>query len=222
MPATLVYTKAQAKASDAELAELYQAHYDAEADLEHAIEGLHRAAGDAKDYRRRGTPWNLTLQQCLDHAAGTAAFDAYVSANTARAAAQQVIVDHEATHWEAHGRWLRFFLVPDGHIHSSACCHSLHVTTRIGWLPELSGETEAAAVAAHGPLLCSKCFPLAPVEWTRGNQTPADQCSGSGHYVPNANLRYRSPRGICPVCGQTVSVTSRAKARRHKVTEGGR
>lgn len=67
--------------------------------------------------------------------------------------------------------WNRFFLVPGGHIHSSQGCFTLRPTTQIGWLPQLSGLTEADAVAAHGTVLCSHCFPSAPVEWTVGKVT---------------------------------------------------
>lgn len=64
--------------------------------------------------------------------------------------------------------WPRYFLVTSsqGHIHSTMSCHTCRPTTRYGWLPSLSGQDEEQAVAAHGPALCSVCFPSAPVEWT--------------------------------------------------------
>lgn len=67
--------------------------------------------------------------------------------------------------------WSRFFLVTSsagGHIHSSMNCSTCRIDTAFGWLPELSGQTEAEAVAAHGAILCTVCFPSAPVEWTGG------------------------------------------------------
>jgi len=66
----------------------------------------------------------------------------------------------------AYTGWSRFFLVTSssGHIHSSMHCTTCRPTTTYGWLPELSGETEAEAVKAHGPSLCSVCFPGAPVD----------------------------------------------------------
>ena len=54
------------------------------------------------------------------------------------------------------------------HIHSSTSCHTLRPTTKIGWLPELSGLTESDAVDEWGEILCSHCFPSAPVAWTIG------------------------------------------------------
>jgi hypothetical protein len=67
-------------------------------------------------------------------------------------------------------RWSRFFLVlnTNGHIHRSTFCATCFPTTEFGWLPEVSGLTEAEAVAAHGEILCSVCYPSAPVEWTSG------------------------------------------------------
>ena len=65
--------------------------------------------------------------------------------------------------------WTRFFLVPGGHIHSTRSCSSCNkrgAITSFSWLPELSGLTEADAVTAHGSVLCTVCFPSAPVEWT--------------------------------------------------------
>lgn len=67
-------------------------------------------------------------------------------------------------------RWSRFFLctASNGHIHSTTACTTTFVTTQFAWLPELSGLTEAEAVEAHGEILCSVCFPSAPVAWTNG------------------------------------------------------
>jgi hypothetical protein len=67
-------------------------------------------------------------------------------------------------------RWSRFFLVlnSNGHIHRDTSCSTCFITTEFGWLPQLSGLTEADAVADQGEILCSVCFPSAPVEWTNG------------------------------------------------------
>lgn len=71
--------------------------------------------------------------------------------------------------------WSRFFLVTSspGHVHSSMHCSTCRVTTKFGWLPELSGKDEATAVRELGPTLCSVCFPSAPVEWTAGKKITA-------------------------------------------------
>ena len=66
--------------------------------------------------------------------------------------------------------WSRFFLVTNtgGHIHSGTNCSTCRWNTLFAWLPELSGLTEADAVAEYGEILCSICYPSAPVEWTQG------------------------------------------------------
>lgn len=71
--------------------------------------------------------------------------------------------------YETH-RWSRFFLVTNsnGHIHSSLRCQTCQHDTSFAWLPTLSGQTEAEAVEEWGGILCSVCFPSAPVEHTLG------------------------------------------------------
>lgn len=67
-------------------------------------------------------------------------------------------------------QWSRFFLVTNtnGHIHSSMNCSTCYFDTSFAWLPQLSGLTEPDAVEEQGAILCSICFPSAPVEWTNG------------------------------------------------------
>jgi hypothetical protein len=67
-------------------------------------------------------------------------------------------------------RWSRFFLVNNkgGHIHSSMQCSTCFIDTSFSWLPALSGLTEKDAVEEYGAILCTVCFPSAPVEWTGG------------------------------------------------------
>jgi hypothetical protein len=77
--------------------------------------------------------------------------------------------------------WSRFFLVTSstGHIHSSMGCSTCRVTTTYGWLPEMSGKTEAEAMSHLDEIgvgrstLCSVCFPDAPVGDTRTKITKA-------------------------------------------------
>lgn len=67
--------------------------------------------------------------------------------------------------------WSRFYLVVgtgQGHIHKDMNCHSCYATTEYAWLPELSGDSEEEAVAAEGEILCTFCFPTAPVAWCEG------------------------------------------------------
>lgn len=80
---------------------------------------------------------------------------------------------------ETYTGWSRFFLVTSssGHVHSSMHCSTCRPTTTFGWLPELSGQTESAAVDELGPTLCSVCFPSAPVDWTTGKKITAAQAA---------------------------------------------
>lgn len=76
---------------------------------------------------------------------------------------------------ESYTGWTRFFLVTSskGHIHSSMHCSTCRITTTYGWLPDLSGRTEADCVEEFGSALCSICYPTAPVEWTTEKLTKA-------------------------------------------------
>jgi hypothetical protein len=58
--------------------------------------------------------------------------------------------------------WTRFYLVK--HVHRTDSCSSFRPTTRVGWLPDVSGLTEAEAVEIYGANLCSICFESAPVQ----------------------------------------------------------
>lgn len=76
-------------------------------------------------------------------------------------------------------RWSRFYLVRNnnGHIHRSMDCHTTFPTTQWGWLPQLSGLTEAEAVADQGEILCSVCYPLAPIAWCNGRSKAAQEAA---------------------------------------------
>lgn len=117
--------------------------------------------------------------------------------------------------------WNRFFLVK--HIHSSTRCSSFRMTTRVAWLPQLSGQTEAEAVAEHGAILCTICFPSAPIEWTKGIVDP-NVCTGSGKNIdsklPNRFGFYSGNYATCPDCGKRTGVSSSAvKIPKHKVAK---
>jgi hypothetical protein len=83
----------------------------------------------------------------------------------------------------AYAGWSRFFLVTSspGHVHSSMHCSTCRPTTRFGWMPELSGKSEEAAVEELGPTLCTVCFPSAPTSWTEGKKLTAAQAAKKAH-----------------------------------------
>lgn len=123
----------------------------------------------------------------------------------------------------ARGTWSRFFLVTSsagGHVHSSMSCHTCKPTTEFGWQPQLSGKTEPDAVAEHGAILCTACFPSAPVEWTRGKGPAADTCPGSGRQSSTPpRAMGRSRYGTCPQCGEMQTV-GYGGIRKHKRKAG--
>lgn len=128
--------------------------------------------------------------------------------------------------------WSRFFVVRNnnGHIHSNRECSTCFPTTSWGWLPNLSGKTEADAVYSEGPNLCSICFPSAPVEWTQGDKgLKPEHCLGSeGSPVEGTVIdrtRYAVNNGFygdCPVCGKrAVKLKAGSKLSRHKPKDEG-
>lgn len=62
--------------------------------------------------------------------------------------------------------WSRFWIVinSNGHIHTSMNCTTCFPTTQYGWLPNLSGSTDAEVVELAGMSACTICFPDAPVD----------------------------------------------------------
>lgn len=84
-------------------------------------------------------------------------------------------LDHE----DAYTGWSRFYLVTNsgGHIHRTMTCSTCFSTTEFAFLPEMSGRDDADVVEAEGEILCSVCYPDAPVAWTSGTskRTQADR-----------------------------------------------
>jgi hypothetical protein len=125
------------------------------------------------------------------------------------------------------GGWTRFYQVPDGHIHSSMQCSTCNKngkSTRFGWLPERSGQSEEQALEAlvtesAKTILCTVCYPSAPVAWTVA-RVPEGQCPGSGTFdYPRETSRHGymyGNYGICSHCGNQVATTKTGKMRKHQ------
>jgi hypothetical protein len=115
--------------------------------------------------------------------------------------------------------WTRFFLVQNngGHIHSSMACSTCYPTTRFGWLPELSGQSEPEAVKVHGAILCTVCYPTAPVEWT--DRRDDSVCDGSRTYydsnLPNRTGFYSGNWATCATCNTRQTVSKAGMIRKH-------
>ena len=171
----------------------------------------------AADYRSHGAFYEASAERQEARAARAAVEMA--AEKEAAAVAKEVAFDFDA---ENYGGWQRFFLVE--HIHRSQHCSSFRPTTRVGWLPDVSGLTEGEAVAEHGAILCTICFPSAPVEYTKGPEADPSLCSGSGKYHSTEHLTgrehsYSSPSGYCPDCLRWNTLTKSGAMRKHKVDE---
>jgi hypothetical protein len=123
------------------------------------------------------------------------------------------------------GGWTRFFLVAGGHIHKDMNCSTCNKNgqlTQFGWLPALSGKTEAEAVAEHGAVLCTVCYPSAPVEWTNKYELEqaakvAAKCPGKRDYnAPSRTGYVYGNWATCDTCGEHVTITSAGNLRSHK------
>lgn len=220
---------------DEQLANLDDAYNRLDARREAKIERAHNLNGERKRYTRaRHGEWPTTTNEVLNELALKLA-DEQIPAYDVKSATEVIeTIDALSREMIANRtacdpfnaeydrrRWARFFQVEGGHIHSGMRCMggSIRVTTRVGWRPELSDKDIEAAVAALGPTLCTKCFPSAPVEYTRGpeKKLPEGYCDGQGERGEKLQMQYASPRGVCPKCSQPVGVTSTGKVRRHKL-----
>lgn len=232
-----------ARATDTELATLSGQLHRAESDIEHAVADLERTVRTRTTLTLNGVEDDLdtldeTLRQWLaanpDHRFAARIDRGLERLATARAAAETLndeIAPLNTVYFKA-GGWSRFFVVHGGHIHSStecSTCNNGRERTRLGWLPNLSGRTEAEAVAEHGAILCTICFPTAPTAWTnhyelQAAQKAADRCPGSGTLdYPDETARtgyYTGNYGICRRCDQKVTITRTGKMRAHKPQAG--
>lgn len=112
-------------------------------------------------------------------------------------------------HFEALERmytgWPRYFLVPQGRIHSTTRCPTCNRQRRptgFEWLTTMSGEGPGAVVGEYGPILCSRCFPDAPPSMTSGRGGDGDderysaRCGNWARVKDDGTLaRHRPPRG---------------------------
>lgn len=208
---------AHARAVDEAIAQAWDHYWEAETPRRAAAKQVTEAEGRVRRAEARGD--DRRAQQ----AEASAQFYREVHAPLAEQAAERMAAA-VALDRATYGGWTRFYRVQ--HIHSSQRCSSFRPTTRIGWLPDVSGLTEAEAVAAHGAILCTICFPTAPVAWTRGLDADPSTCPGSGKFYDDKNLTGRerahfSPTGRCGTCGEVVGLASRGsiKVRKHKIKE---
>lgn len=156
---------------DTWIADLEQAAAKTRGQMNSVADRIMRAAGATPDRSRRGeiTSWDMSFVDATD----ALPIDHHLLAEweaLSETLDNQVngLVELRAIY--AEHQWSRFFLVSNsnGHIHSSMSCGTCFPTTRYRWVTSLSGQTEAEAVEELGEILCSICYPSAPVAWTDG------------------------------------------------------
>lgn len=223
---------------DTVLAHLYELEAKTLAYLQSAQSSVYRAIGQRPTWMGRRQVYTMPFSDALAIAQAMVAAPGYVRGpqnapgdvvgaleHLAKYEAELAELDaaQKPLHEEyARRPWSRFFWVQNngGHVHSSMNCSTCNkgaTATSFGWNPDLSGLTEADAVAKLGPTLCTVCFPSAPVEHTRG--VDKGHCPGSGQpAVDGTRKRYgRSYYGECSGCHTTQTVlTSNYAVRAHK------
>lgn len=222
---------------DTVLADIYSRRGSALAALDGAKRGIYRALGNRiTGSRQRVNVTPADVQSFREQIAADANFSYrhghYLRAFDQATETLELLAVEEAPLSDEYTRrrWSRFFLVQGGHIHSSMYCSTCNrngKATPFVWLPELSGQTEAEAVAAHGAVLCTVCYPTAPLAWTDfyerdGERKAAEYCSGSGTTDwKDGTVRtgyYSGNGGYCAHCGGWAGTTSRTSKtiRKHK------
>lgn len=162
---------------DTALYALYVERQTLAQDRLHALNGLHYACNDQRDYQYgRGGSWRLTdaeaLAKCED-VAGNPTESGYVRDQCSKAIDKLAQCEDalEANHaaslpgeaeYVRRGRWTRAYLVTDGHVHSSMDCSTCYPTTLFSWLTSLSDHDEAEIVEQAASRACTVCYPTAP------------------------------------------------------------
>lgn len=173
-----IFTRDEAKEADRILNELMFATAKAERNLGWAQDSLRRLV-DRETGWGRARAWGKTYAQALAEVTELAAdtsednrwkarraqeeLNDLAEAQAALAAAEEAEATQAAL-WTAHGMWPRYSIVPGGHIHTNGrACHTLRPTTDVRWAHPVSGDTVADAIEVYGDVLCTHCFPEAPV-----------------------------------------------------------
>jgi len=221
------YTIELAQATDHRLAELHDEAQRVSSRYHQAADAIHAYVGDQRERDRRGLrqgDWQLTLEQCLTMPAERpwCAEGLAINRKVLADCREQLAALHAAIRVEdevyAQHRWPRFFLVvsSDGHIHRTMSCSTCLPRTRFGWLPDLSGLDEAAAVAAHGAKLCTVCYPSAPVEWTNAFELAREARKASECPASRTVAQRRFGYTRCPKCGKGYRPTRNGYIPAHK------
>jgi len=188
--ATEIFTRDQAKEADRILNELMFEHARKSQRVGYAADTVRRLV-DRETGWGRDRAWGKTFKQAFAEvtelaAVGNpeqpwtqreaqAALDKLAAARAEEQVADDAVKAQSAL-WAAHGCWMRYSVVPGGHIHTNwRDCHTLRDTTTVLWAYQASGDSVEQAIEVYGTVLCTHCFPEAPVEQTGGKTlTDAD------------------------------------------------
>lgn len=146
-------------------------------------------------------------------------------------------IDNTVDEYNRRGGWTRAYLclTPGGHVHASAYCSTLNngpTSSDVALLPQYSGQDEDTIVKDAGYRACTVCYPSAPVgdastlptvpmtdkeRAAAAREAANPTCSGSGKCAREHGTGYVSGGryAVCNECGQSVSVTSTVKFRKH-------
>lgn len=162
-----------AAAIDTQIAELQVAKDRTRNELDSLAEAIMWNAGATPTRNRRGgiESWSMTFTQASDALMTAGKFnllDKYEALCETFENQADGLVELREIYLQH--RWSRFYLVDNsnGHIHSTTACGTCFPTTQFRWMTGLSGQTEAEAVEELGEILCSVCYPSAPVAWRDG------------------------------------------------------
>lgn len=227
---------------DAKLAELERAEGSAEQKIAFVVADMHYGLGERATYATRNRKaWPTTDKQAIEAVRAKAAAGEKMSSQYSyRPFAvlfgkyEAAVADLEAIYAQAkplndefvrRGGWSRFFLVQGGHYHRDMTCSTCNkngLRTRFGWNPEMSGMSEDEAIAEFGrraAVLCSVCFPNAPVEMYEKRANP-NECPG-GQYVAGSDRRTgMSTHGECPTCHGRHLINAGGAVRKHSKPTG--
>lgn len=219
---------------DSQLAELDRDAHRLEQGVTGAVLSIRSSLGQKSKTYGRGaykvTEWPTTEAEAI--AALRAMGDAYVgmgrTADSVIKRYDEAVAKLKANHaeqapldaeWERR-QWTRFFIVKGGHIHTSRHCSTCNrgkYRTDFGWMPDMSGMAESdalVALAERAFILCTVCFPNAPVLPTAPDTR---YCKGSGERpIPGTSRGGSSIYADCKVCTDRPLITTWGVTRKHK------
>ncbi|MCX5066711.1 hypothetical protein OOJ91_12555 [Micromonospora lupini] len=225
---------------DTKLADIYGRAQQAQQKVISATSGLHYALNERRvRYGRRET-WPTTTEEALAAVRARVAdpeyrevpwggspaksLTAYETAVTALDAVRAE-ADPLNAEFARRGGWTRFFSVKqhNGHIHSSMNCSTCNrgvYATEFGWNADLSGMSMAEAIThfdRRAYVLCTVCYPDAPVEWTVHTER-TDRCKGTDRPPVEGTRKKQGMRfyGQCPECSDRPYINVNGGLRAHK------